>query len=64
MSASPLLPEAYEGMLPYLSQSFGNPQSAHSWGKEAREAVENARNEVARLIGASRDEIYFTSSGS
>ena len=64
MSASPLLPKAYEGMLPYLSGSFGNPQSLHPWGKEAREAVEVSRKEVALLIGANPNEIYFTASGS
>lgn len=51
-------------MLPYLSESHGNPQSLHAWGKEAREAVEAARREVALLIGADSGEIYFTSSGS
>ncbi|MHB8481578.1 MAG: cysteine desulfurase family protein [Nitrospiria bacterium] len=64
LSAAPILPEAYEGMLPYLSESHGNPQSLHAWGKEAHEAVETARREVAFLIGANPGEIYFTSSGS
>src|SRR5262249_43422443 len=49
-------------MLPYLGERFGNPSSVtHSEGREAREAVEAARESVARLIGADPSEIVFTS---
>ncbi|GAF86216.1 unnamed protein product, partial [marine sediment metagenome] len=50
-------------MLPYLKDSYGNPQSLHGWGDEAREAIEDARSKVAALIGAQPEEISFTSSG-
>ena len=50
-------------MQPYLTGIFGNPSNAHSFGKEARKAVEAARRSVARLIGAKTHEIVFTSGG-
>ncbi|MCX6570253.1 MAG: cysteine desulfurase family protein [Candidatus Aminicenantes bacterium] len=63
IAATPLHPEALEAMRPYLGEAFGNPQSLHSAGREALEAVESAREDVAGLIGAASSEIYFTSSG-
>ena len=49
-------------MLPYFTETFGNPASSiHQWGWKAQEAVEQARREVATLIGASAREIIFTS---
>ena len=62
-ATTPLLPEVLEAMLPYLKDVYGNPQSIHNWGDEAREAVEDARGLVAALIGAKPEEIIFTSSG-
>jgi cysteine desulfurase len=50
-------------VLPYMSGMFGNPSSGHSFGQEARVAVEDARVQVALLLGASVDEIVFTSGG-
>jgi cysteine desulfurase len=52
-----------EAMLPYFSDSFGNPSSIHSLGLETRTAVAEAREKVASLIGAAGDEIIFTSGG-
>jgi len=53
-----------EAMLPYFSQTYGNPSSIHSWGNEARKALEESRAEVAALIGAKKsEEIFFTSGG-
>jgi cysteine desulfurase len=63
VAASPLLPEVREVMLPYMGEVFGNPQSLHDWGDGAREAVENAREQVALLIGGDPEEVIFTSSG-
>jgi cysteine desulfurase len=63
MATTPLLPEVYELMLPYLGEAFGNPSSIHQWGDRAREAIETARDQVAELIGASASEIIFTGSG-
>ncbi len=50
-------------MLEYMTEKFGNPSSVHSFGREARKAVEKAREQVADLIGAAAGEIYFTSGG-
>jgi len=62
-ATTPMLPEVLEAMLPYFRDAYGNPQSLHRWGDEAREAVEDARSKVAALIGAQPEEIIFTSSG-
>jgi cysteine desulfurase len=62
-AASPLLPEVRDAMLPWLDGQFGNPSSLHSWGDNARIAVEEAREKVAALIGANPEEIIFTSNG-
>ena len=62
-ATTPLLPEVLEAMLPYLKDVYGNPQSIHNWGDEAREAVEDARGLVASLISAKPEEVIFTSSG-
>ena len=63
VAATPLLPEVRRAMIPYLEDVFGNPSSLHDWGDGPREAVEEARNQVAQLIGANPDEIIFTGSG-
>ncbi len=62
-AGTPLLPEVKEAMLPFLGEVFGNPQSLHDWGDKAREAVDEAREKVAGLIGADAEEIIFTSGG-
>jgi cysteine desulfurase len=62
-AASPIPPEVREAMLPWLGERFGNPSSLHSWGDNARMAVEEAREKVAALIGANPEEIIFTSNG-
>jgi len=62
-ATTPVLPQVLEAMLPYLRNAYGNPQSLHHWGDEAREAIEEARGRVASLIGAQPEEIIFTSSG-
>jgi cysteine desulfurase len=64
MATTPVLPEVLEAMLPYFREVYGNPQSIHSWGDEAREAIEKAREQVAALVGGESEEIIFTSSGS
>jgi len=60
-----IAPEVVAAMQPYLSELYGNPSSAHSLGREMKSAVENARVQVAELLGAAdADEIGFTSCGS
>ncbi len=63
VAATPLLPEVREAMMPFLQETFGNPQSLHSWGDGARDALEKAREQVATLIGGGAEEVFFTSSG-
>ena len=63
IAATPVLPEVGEAMRPFFTEAFGNPQSLHAAGREALEAVEEARGDVAALIGAEPSEIYFTASG-
>ena len=53
-----------ESMIPFYQEKFGNPSSIYSVGRVAREAVDKAREEIAKCIGADKDEIYFTSGGS
>ena len=62
-ATTPIPPEVRDAMLPYLGEHFGNPSCLHDWGDTAREAMENAREQVARLIGANPEEIIFTGSG-
>ena len=60
----PLDPLVAEAMLPWTSGTqFGNPSSIHSFGRAARNAVDEARDSVAKLIGADYSDIYFTASG-
>jgi cysteine desulfurase len=58
-----LHPDALEAMTPFLSERYGNPSSIHAAGRAARDAVERAREEVAALVGGSREEVVFTSGG-
>ncbi len=62
-ATTPMLPAVVETMLPFLKEAYGNPQSLHDWGDEAREAIEEARGQVAALIGGQPEEIIFTGSG-
>ncbi|HEN20538.1 MAG TPA: cysteine desulfurase [Desulfobacteraceae bacterium] len=57
-------PEAAKAMKPYLEENFGNPSSQYSLGIKAKQGIENARKEVAGLIGAHYEEVFFTSGGS
>jgi cysteine desulfurase len=62
-ATTPLDPAVVEAMLPYLREHFGNPSSAHAYGKAAHDAVERARVQVAELLGARPDEVVFTGGG-
>ena len=59
-----IAPEVREAMLPYLGDLYGNPSSMHTFGGQISEAVENAREQLASLLGADPDEIIFTACGS
>ena len=62
-ATTPIGPEVQEAMLPFLAEQYGNPSSSHALGRAASEAVEDARTQVATLLGCTREEIVFTSGG-
>ena len=62
-ATTPIAATVQEAMLPFLGEHFGNPSSSHALGRAAHEAVEDARGQVASLLGADADEIVFTSGG-
>jgi len=62
-ATTPVRPEVFAAMEPFLRGRFGNPSSFHAFGRTARQAVDAAREKVAALLGASPDEIVFTSGG-
>ena len=59
-ATTPVAPEVADAMAPFLREAFGNPSSSHRYGRRAHEAVENARENVAALIGARAGEFVFT----
>lgn len=63
-ATTPLKKEVLDAMMPYLTEHFGNASSIYAEGRESKRAVENAREQVAKAIGADAKEIYFTGSGS
>jgi cysteine desulfurase len=63
-ATTPLDPAVAAAMRPYLEQHFGNPSSAHAYGRAAKEAVDRAREQVAALLGCAPGEVIFTSGGS
>jgi cysteine desulfurase len=60
-ATTPLLPAVWEAMRPYHAEVYGNPASAHAVGRQARRALEDAREHTAALLGAHPDEVIFTS---
>lgn len=62
-ATTPVDSEVAKVTLEYMTEKFGNPSSVHSFGRETRKAVEEARSSVAALIGANTNEIFFTSGG-
>jgi cysteine desulfurase len=62
-ASTPVHPEVVEAMLPYFSERFGNASSVHGFGREAREGLETAREQIAHFLHAGKEEIVFTSGG-
>lgn len=62
-ATSPVHPQVVEAMVPYMTTYFGNPSSIHSFGRESRRALDEAREAIAKTIGAKANEIIFTSGG-
>lgn len=57
-------PKVVEAMLPYMTEGYGNPSSLYAFGQKAHRAIENARSQVAEVLGCDANEVYFTSGGS
>ncbi len=62
-ATTPIDPRVLTSMLPYLKESYGNPSSLHFNGRIANEVIEESREVIAKIIGAEKDEIIFTSGG-
>ncbi|SDW66202.1 cysteine desulfurase [Marininema mesophilum] len=62
-ATTPIHPEVKEAMLPYLEERFGNPSSIHSFGREIRNAIDQARDQVAQGLVANPGQLLFTSGG-
>lgn len=62
-ATTPLDKEVLDAMLPYMQQHFGNPSSIHSYGRQTRAAIEQARRSIAKSLNVSPGEIFFTSGG-
>lgn len=62
-ATTPIHPDVYRRMEPFLKEEFGNPSSIHRWGQRARNAVEEARFQVAEFLNCSPMEVVFTGSG-
>lgn len=62
-ATTPVRAEVMEAMQPFFGARFGNPSSSHRWGREARASLEEARERIARCLGARTEEIVFTSGG-
>lgn len=58
-----VLPEVLDAMLPFYTEKYGNPSSVHAWGRAAHQGLENARRQVANVLGARPREVIFTSGG-
>jgi cysteine desulfurase len=63
-ASTPVDPRVVEAMLPYFSDVYGNASSAHGWGRNAERAIEDAREQIARILNCHAGEIVFTSGGS
>lgn len=63
-ATTPVKKEVLDAMIPYFTNNYGNPSSIHFFGREVRKPVDEAREKVAKLLGAASNEIYFTAGGS
>src|SRR6185503_7475380 len=62
-ATTPIDPEVFEAMKPFMLEDFGNPSSTHSHGRKARAAIESSRKKIAELLNCTPGEIIFTSGG-
>jgi cysteine desulfurase len=62
-ASTPVHPEVIDAMLPYFGERFGNPSSVHAFGREAREGLDGARQQIAHFLSVGKEEVVFTSGG-
>ena len=62
-ASTPVHPDVIQAMLPYFGERFGNPSSVHAFGRESRDGMETAREQVSRFLQVKKEEIVFTSGG-
>jgi cysteine desulfurase len=62
-ASTPVHPDVVQAMLPYFGERFGNPSSVHGFGREARDGMESAREQVSRFLKVKKEEVVFTSGG-
>jgi len=62
-ASTPVHPEVIDAMLPYFGERFGNPSSVHAFGREAREGLDAARQQIAHFLSVGKEEVVFTSGG-
>jgi len=62
-ASTPVHPEVVDAMLPYFGERFGNPSSVHAFGREAREGLDGARQQIAHFLSVGKEEVVFTSGG-
>ena len=62
-ATTPVESQVIDAMMPFLTDKFGNGSSVHSYGREAKVALENARETIASIINCEPSELYFTSGG-
>src|SRR5690606_17103574 len=63
-ATTPVKKEVLEAMLPYFTENYGNPSAIYEIGRKSKDAIENSRQQVAKVLGAKSKEIYFTGGGS
>ena len=62
-ASTPVHPEVIDAMLPYFGERFGNPSSVHAFGREARDGLDAARQQIAHFLSVGKEEVVFTSGG-
>ncbi len=62
-ATTPMKKEVLDAMMPYLTEHYGNASSVHSFGRDAKNAINTSREKIAKALGANREEVYFTAGG-
>ncbi len=62
-ATTPMKKEVLDAMMPYMTEHYGNASSVHSFGRDAKNAINTSREKIAKTLGANREEVYFTAGG-